>query len=149
MHMGVRICTTLVMVVRSDGSVGLRLGERTRTPGLFVVADCPACAWPGDTGEHVHRRWRLQTTFGYLVGELSLTSRREAMAAASALGALSLDWTDARLALDHDEEARTTVATLLSRWGAGPCRAVTQCARVVTKSDLRWGKMGAARPRTR
>ncbi len=39
------------------------------------------------------------------------------MAAAAALGAVQLDRTDARLALDQDGEARTTAATLLSRCG--------------------------------
>ncbi len=91
--MGVRTCTTLGMVVRSDGSVGVRMGE-TRTPGLLVVANRSACACPGGTGAHLHRRWRLQTAFGYLVGDLGLTIRRDAMAVGAALGAVRVDWTE-------------------------------------------------------
>jgi hypothetical protein len=92
--MRVSTCTTLVMVVRSDGSVGVRIGDRTRSPGLFVVADCSAGAWSGDTGEHVHPRWRLQTAFGYLIGDLGLTCRRDAMAVRAALGAIQVDRTE-------------------------------------------------------
>jgi hypothetical protein len=114
---GVQACTVPVVVVRSDGSVGLRVGEATTTPGLFVVADCPACTEPADAARHAHRRWRVQTIFGYLVGDLSLTSAREAHAAAAALGDLQLDWTDARLALDHEAEARVSAEAVLSRWG--------------------------------
>ncbi len=92
--MGVCTCTTLVIVLRSDGTVGMRMGDQTATPGLFVVADCPACTQPADTDKHVHRRWRLETTFGYLVGDLGLTSRRDAMAVRAALGAVRVDWTE-------------------------------------------------------
>src|SRR5437016_367404 len=55
-------CTVPVLVVRSDGSVGVRMGEATtKTPGLFVVADCPVCAQPAGTARHMHRRRRVQT----------------------------------------------------------------------------------------
>jgi hypothetical protein len=84
---------------------------------LFVVADCLACARPDTAARHVHRRWRVQTVFGYLVGDLGLTSRRDAHAAAAALGALELDWTDARLAVDHPPESTTAAKAVLSRWG--------------------------------
>jgi hypothetical protein len=60
---GVQTCTVPVMLVRPDGSVGLRMGEATTTPGLFVVADCPACAEPAAAARHVHRRWRVPTIF--------------------------------------------------------------------------------------
>jgi hypothetical protein len=116
MQMGVRACTVPVLIVRSDGSVGVRMG-RTTTPGLFVVADCPACAEPAAAARHLHRRWRMQTIFGYLVGDLSLTRRRDAHAAAAALRALALDWTDAGLAVGHDAEARAVVGEVLARWG--------------------------------
>jgi hypothetical protein len=114
---GVQACTVPVVVVRSDGSVGLRIGEATTTPGLFVVADCPACAEPAIAARHMHRCWRVQTIFGYLVGDLSLTSGRDARAAAAALGDLEVDWTDARLAVDHEVEARVSAEAVLSRWG--------------------------------
>jgi hypothetical protein len=114
---GAQACRVPVVVVRSDGSVGLRVGEATATPGLFVVADCPACAKPAAAAGHTHCRWRVQTIFGYLVGDLSLTSRRDAHAAAAALGDLEVDWTDARLAVDHDVEARVSAEAVLSRWG--------------------------------
>jgi hypothetical protein len=115
--MGVLTHRVPVLVVRSDASVGLRMGEPTRTPGLFVVADCLACARPDTAAGHVHRRWRVQTVFGYLVGDLSLTSRQDAHAAAAALGALELDWTDARLAVDHPPESTTAAQAVLSRFG--------------------------------
>jgi hypothetical protein len=93
------------------------MAEQTTTPGLFVVADCPACAEPGAATRHAHRRWRVQTIFGYLVGDLSLTILQDAHAVAAALGALELDWTDARLAVDHDGDARTAAHAVPSRWG--------------------------------
>jgi hypothetical protein len=117
MQMGARASTVPVLVVRSDGSLGVRMGERTTIPGLFVVVDCPACAEPVAAARHQHRRWRVQTIFAYLVGDLSLTRRRDAHAAAAALGALALDWTDARLAVDHDAEAQALGREALARWG--------------------------------
>jgi len=75
-----------VMVVRTNGSVGWRMGETSTTPGLFIVADCPACHDIVSAARHAHRQWRVQTYSGYLVGDLSLASRREAQAAATALG---------------------------------------------------------------
>jgi hypothetical protein len=117
MQMGVPAYTVPVPVVRSDGSVGVRMGERTTIPGLIVVADCPACAEPAAGARHQHRRWRVQTIFGYLVGDLSLTRRRDAHAAAAALGTLALDWTDAGLAVDHDAETQPLVGEVLARWG--------------------------------
>ncbi|HZC53152.1 MAG TPA: hypothetical protein VE441_11725 [Mycobacterium sp.] len=59
----------------------------------------------------------MQTVFGHLVGDLSLPSRQGAHAAAAAVGALELDWTDPRLAIDHDDKARTAAHAVLSRWG--------------------------------
>lgn len=115
MQMGVRACTVPVLAVSSDGSVGVRMAERTPIPGLFVVADCLACGEPAAAARHLHRRWRVQTIFGYLLGDLSLTSRRDAHAAAAALGTLALDWTG--LAVDHDAEARAVVGEMLARWG--------------------------------
>jgi hypothetical protein len=114
---GVQACTVPMLVVRSDGSVGLRMGEATKTPGLFVVADCQACAQPPAAAEHVHRRWRVQTVFGYLVGDLGLTSWQDAHAAAASLGELELDWTDARLAVDQRAESIAAAQAVLSRWG--------------------------------
>jgi hypothetical protein len=82
-----------------------------------VVADCPACAEPAVAARHMHRRWHVPTIFDYLVGDLSLTSRRDAHAAAAALGDLEVDWTDAHLAGDHKAEARVSAEAVLSRWG--------------------------------
>jgi hypothetical protein len=115
--MGAQASTVPVLVVRSDGSVGVRMAERTTIPGLFVVADCPACAERAAAARHLHRRWRVQTIFGYLVGDLSLTRRRDAHAAAAALGTLALDWTDAGLAVDHNTKAQAMVGEVLARWG--------------------------------
>jgi hypothetical protein len=115
--MAARASTVPVLVVRSDGPVGVRMAERTAIPGLFVVVDCPACAEPVAAARHLRRRWRVQTIFGYLVGDLSLTTRRDAHAAASALGTLSLDWTDAGLAVDHNIEGQAMVRGVLARWG--------------------------------
>lgn len=109
--------TMPVLVVRSDGSVGVRQGEQTSTRGLLVVADCPACVQPATVERHVHRRWQLQTTFGYLVGDLGLTSRQDAHAAAAALGSLPIDWNDPALAIGPDASIRRAALTVLARWG--------------------------------
>lgn len=106
-----------VLVVCSDGSVRWRMGERTTTPGLVVVADCSACEGGGETtGRHSHRRWRVQTVGGYLVGDLSAGSR-EARAAAAALGGLAIDWRNPQLAVQPDPEVREAAVSVLTRWG--------------------------------
>ncbi len=109
--------TTPVMVVRIDGSVGLRLGEVTATSGLVVVADCSACISPAAGVRHQHHRWHVQTTFGYLVGDLALTTRSDAHAAAAALGRLPIDWTDPTLSVAANSEARQLAISALARWG--------------------------------
>src|SRR5664279_5814189 len=90
------------MVVGSDGSVRWRIGEPTCTPGLLVVADCPAC-------EGVPDAWRVQTATGYLVGDLTLATRRAARAAATAMGCLDIDWRDPQLAVQPGSEAALSV----------------------------------------
>jgi hypothetical protein len=52
----------------------------------------------------------------YLVDDLSLTSQRDAHAAAAALGDLEVDWTDAHLAGDHKAEARVSAEAVPLRW---------------------------------
>ena len=109
--------TVPVMVVGSDGSVRWRMGEPTATSGLFVVADCPVCEGVEDEARHAHRQWRVQTDSGYLVGDLSLASRREAQAAATALGCLAIDWRDPQLAVQPGPEVREAALSVLARWG--------------------------------
>lgn len=109
--------TTPVMVVRADASVGWRLGEATTTPGLFVVADCAACDGASTMTRHTHRRWRVQTERGYLVGDLSLAVRQDAHAAAASLSELKVDWRDANLAVQTDPSLRAAAVKVLSRWG--------------------------------
>lgn len=106
-----------VLVVCIDGSVRWRMGERTTSPGLVVVADCSACAGDVEVARHAHRRWRVQTDSGYLVGDLSLASRREAQAAATALGCLAIDWRDPQLAVQPRPEVREAALSVLARWG--------------------------------
>jgi hypothetical protein len=104
------------MVVRTDGSVALRRGELTATSGLVIVAECALCDHRA-SGRHVHRRWRMRTTSGYLVGDMSLPSRTEAQAAAVALGELPIDWQDPVLAVQFDPEQRSVALATLARWG--------------------------------
>lgn len=106
-----------VMVVGTDGSVRWRMGEPTATPGLLVVADCPACEGGADAVQHAPGQWRVQTDSGYLVGDLSLASRREAHAAATALGRLAIDWRDPQLAVQPGPEVREAALSVLARWG--------------------------------
>jgi hypothetical protein len=84
---------------------------------LLVVADCPACEGVADAVHHAHRRWRVQTDSGYLVGDLSLGSRREAQAAATAMGCLDIDWRDPQLAVQPGPEVREAALSALARWG--------------------------------
>ena len=107
-----------VMVVRTDGSVGWRMGAPAATSGLFVVADCAACDGAVASGRHTHRQWRVQTESGYLVGDMSLGSRREAQDAAAALGSLAIDWRDPALAVHSDPATRETALAVLARWGS-------------------------------
>ena len=109
-------CWRAVLVVARDGSVSLRMGELSPTSGLVVVADCPACR-DAPRGGHDHHWWRIQTTFGYLVGEFGLPSRAEAHAAAAALGGLPIDWTDPALATTFDRNVHGSARSLLARWG--------------------------------
>jgi hypothetical protein len=145
---GVQTWTVPVMLVRPDGSVGLRMGEATTTPGLFVVADSPACSERAGAARHMHRRWRVPTIFGYLVGDLSLTSRRDAHAAAAAPGDLEVDWTDAHahLAGDHEAEARLSAEAVLSRWGSPVRCPDAECACHYETTTRCWGKIGEPRP---
>lgn len=112
-----RRASTPVLVVRVDGSVGWRYAEPTTTRGLVVVADCKACDGTGDARRHVHRRWRIQTTSGFLVGDLSLPSRADAQAAARALGELAIDWRNPAITLDIDPESRAAALAVVARWG--------------------------------
>lgn len=107
-----------VLVVCSEGSLRWRMGERSTTHGLLVVADCSACeADAPSVAGHSHRRWRVQTDSGYLVGDLSLATRREAQAAAAALGCLAIDWRDPQLAVQPGSEVREAALSVLARWG--------------------------------
>ena len=105
-----------VMVVRTDGSVACRRGELTATAGLVIVADCAACEG-SETTRHVHRRWRIQTTSGYLVGDMGVSTRSDATGAAAALGAAMVDWKDPSLAVKFDPELRSAASAILARWG--------------------------------
>lgn len=102
------------MTVRTDGTVGLRLAETTPTAGLLIVADCGACRGTGVDHVHRHRRWRLQTQWGYLLGDLRVSRRGDALAAAERLGDLEVDWTDPLLVVRADaalgERARQLLA---------------------------------------
>ena len=108
--------TVSVMVVRTGGSVACRRGERTATAGLVLVADCASCEG-GEATRHIHRRWRIQTSSGYLVGDMSLSSRNNAHGAAAALGALEVEWYDPELAVKFDPELRSAASAILTRWG--------------------------------
>jgi hypothetical protein len=105
-----------VMIVRSDGSVACRRGELTATAGLIVVAEWASCE-SGEATRHVHRRWRIQTTSGYLVGDMSLSSRIDAHDAAAALGGLQIEWNDPALALWFEPKVRSAALVVLARWG--------------------------------
>jgi hypothetical protein len=101
-----------VLVVRSDGSVGPRRGEAPAAAGLVVVADCPACREPVEGTRQAHRRWQIQTTVGYRVGDLRPTSRQNAHTAAVALGNLSIDWTNPTLAFAASANIRQALSAL-------------------------------------
>lgn len=94
---------TPVLVVRAGGMVTWRLGESTATNGLVTIAECAACKG-GAAERHLHRRWRIQTTSGYLLGDLSLPRRGEVQAAASALGEVAIDRRDHGLAVHIEPE---------------------------------------------
>jgi hypothetical protein len=109
-----------VLVVRVDGSVGLRMGMPSSTPGLIVVPECPRCIDVDTSARHHHRSWRIQTSFGYLVGDLSSRPRTEALAAAAALGQLDVRWDDPRV-LMAPLRTRAVVNEVLACWRI--CRA--------------------------
>ncbi len=113
-----------VVVVRTDGSVGWRMGEPSATPGLFIVAECPAChdvrrpdSRARSADNHVHRRWRLQTESGYLLGNRGVASLRDAEDAAATLGGLPIDWSDPSVATRPDPAIRNAALAILSRCG--------------------------------
>jgi hypothetical protein len=92
------------------------MGLATATRGLVAVPDCQRCKAGRSTGRHDHRKWRIQTTSGYLVGDLG-AARAEALSAAAALGRLKIDWADPRLATTVSDRIRQIVSATLARWG--------------------------------